>query len=115
MTKERNYDQLEKSLAPYNSILGKAVDSVLAQEVSSYPIFVLHRQEIELGLPLITEVKDAEGWLVNVSTVEEFSTKQVIEASRVKHFTKIYKNPTEFLCLFVIDDFGANFVFIPRK
>jgi len=114
MSNERNYNQLEKSLHPYKEILGKAADAVLEQEISSYPIFVLHRQEIELGLAIVTELKNPTDWLVNISTVEEFSTKQVIGASRVKHFTKIYKNPSDFLCLFIIDDFGANFVFIPR-
>ena len=114
MTKERNYEQLEKTLTPYKAILGKAADTVLEQELSSYPIFVLHKQEIELGIPLKNEINTPNDWLVNLSTLEEFSTKQVIEASRVNRFTKIYKNPAEFLCLFVIDEFGANFVFIPR-
>ena len=114
MTKERNYEQLEKIIAPYKAVLGKAVDTVLEQEISSYPIFVLHKQPIELGISLKNEINTPNEWLVNLSTLEEFSTKQVIEESRVNRFTKIYKNPTEFLCLFVLDEFGANFVFLPR-
>lgn len=114
MTIEKKYDKLEKVIAPYKSILGKAVDTVLAQEISSYPIFVLHKKEIELGISLKNEINTPNDWLVNLSTLEEFSTKQIIESSRVNRFTKVYKNPEEFLCLFVIDEFGANFVFLPR-
>ena len=86
----------------------------MAQEISKYPIFVLHKEPLELGISLKNEINTPNEWLVNLSTLEEFSTKQVIEASRVNRFTKIYKNPSEFLCLFVIDEFGANFVFLPR-
>ena len=114
MSKERNYELLEKAIAPYKLILGKAADTVLEQELSSYPIFVLHKKEIELGIPLKNEIQTPGDWLVNLSTLEEFSTKQVIEASRLNRFTQIYKDPLEFLCLFVVDEFGANFVFIPR-
>lgn len=114
MTKEKNYEQLEKAIAPYREILGKASDTVLEQEISSYPIFVLHKKEMELGIPLKNEINTPGDWLVNLSTLEEFSTKQIIEASRVNRFTQVYKNPEEYLCLFVIDEFGANFVFLPR-
>jgi hypothetical protein len=114
MEKERNYEKLENIIFPYKAVLGKAVDTVLEQEISKYPIFVLHKQPIELGISLKNEINTPNEWLVNLSTLEEFSTKQVIEASRVNRFTKIYKNPSEFLCLFVIDEFGANFVFLPR-
>lgn len=114
MEKERNYEKLENIISPYKVILGKAVDTILVQEISKYPIFVLHKEPIELGISLKNEINTPNEWLVNLSTLEEFSTKQVIEASRVNRFTKIYKNPSEFLCLFVIDEFGANFVFLPR-
>ena len=115
MTKERNYDKLEIALKPFKLVLGKAIDTVLEQEISKYPIFVLHKQEMELGIPLKNEINTPNDWLVNLSTLEEFSTKQVIEASRITRFTKVYKNPEEFLCLFVLDEFGANFVFLPRS
>ena len=114
MSDERNYEKLENIVAPYKAVLGKAVDTVLAQEISKYPIFVLHKEPIELGISLENEINTPNDWLVNLTTLEELSTKQVIEASRINRFTKVYKNPSEFLCLFVIDEFGANFVFLPR-
>jgi hypothetical protein len=114
MEKERNYEKLENIISPYKAVFGKAVDTVLVQEISKYPIFVLHKEPLELGISLKNEINTPNEWLVNLSTLEEFSTKQVIEASRVNRFTKIYKNPSEFLCLFVLDEFGANFVFLPR-
>jgi CBS domain containing-hemolysin-like protein len=115
MTKERDYPKLEKSISAFKRTLEKAADTVLEQGVSSYPVCVLHRQDVPIGIPLKKEMGSDEDWLVNLSTVEELSTKQVIDVSRVKHFTKIYKNPQEFLCLFIIDEFGANFVFLPRN
>ena len=115
MTSEKKYQQLEKQIKPFKVILEKATDIVLEQDVSSYPIVVLSKQELELGLSLINEMDSSEDWKINISSLEEFTTKQVIEASRINYFKKIYKSPTEFLCLFVIDEFGATFVFLPRS
>ena len=114
MSKEKKYEDLEKQITPFKDILSKASDAVLEQEVSSYPIFVLSKQEIELGLNLKSEIDTPEDWIVNISTLEEFAAKQVIETSRINRFKKVYKDATKFLCLFVIDEVGATFVFLPR-
>lgn len=114
MSKEKKYEELEKQITPFKDILSKASDAVLEQEVSSYPIFVLSKQGIELGLNLKSEIDTPEDWIVNISTLEEFATKQVIETSRINRFKKVYKDASKFLCLFVIDEIGATFVFLPR-
>ena len=51
---------------------------------------------------------------IHISTLEEFSTKQIILADKIENFKQVYKNPSEQLCLFVLSDLGATFVFIPR-
>ena len=113
MQTDSTYQNLEKALQGYKPMLAKAADAILEQDVSSYPIFVLHRQGISIGMELQTE--DLEGqWLVNASSLEEFVSKNLIESDRVNDFKVIYKDPEEFLCLFVIEAGAANFVFIPR-
>jgi hypothetical protein len=106
---------LEQELQPYKSILSKAADAVIDQEVSDYPIFVVHQQEVSMGIPLVDKDKTKGNWSVNVSSLEEFVTKQIINNEKVENFRKTYKDPEEFLCLFVLSELGATFIFIPRK
>ena len=106
---------LEQELQAYKAILGKAADAVVNQEVSNYPIFIAHQQEVSMGIPLIDKDKTKGNWSVNVSSLEEFVTKQLIENAKVDDFRNTYKNPEESLCLFVLSELGATFIFMPRK
>lgn len=113
MQSQKEYEALVNKLAPYNLVMGNAADTVLNQDVSSYPIFIIPTESIPLGIPII-EQTEGDQLRIHASTLEELATKQVIEMSKVDHFREIYKDPSEFLCLFVIDEQQANFVFIPR-
>lgn len=109
----KKYESLAKKLAPYNLVMGNAADTILNQEVSSYPIFIIPEESIPLGVPIVENTEE-DPLRIHASTLEELATKKVIEMSKVDHFREVYKDPAEFLCLFVIDDSGASFIFIPR-
>ena len=113
MQKEQDLKVLEEELKAYKPLLGSVADTIMEQDVSSYPIFVIHQDAIEVGIALSTD--NIEGsWSVNASSLEEFVTKQLILVDKVDDFKSVYKDPTAFLCLFVVDKSGATFVFIPR-
>jgi len=104
--------QLEADIKPYKEMLRKATMAVLDENVSKYPIVVAARESIELGIPLVQN--DAPHVNLNVSTLEEFATKGIIEAARIDRFREVFKDPEAFLCLFLIAPPSATFVFIPR-
>ncbi len=106
---------LEKELKPFLKLMAQAADAILEKEVSDYPILVIHQQHIELGLPVFDHVKVKGKWSINASTLEEFATKQVITTDKIEDFQSIYKDPKDHLCLFVISELGAQFIFIPRS
>ncbi|MFK7809669.1 MAG: hypothetical protein AB8F74_17825 [Saprospiraceae bacterium] len=112
---EQQYQKLKQELEPFMKLMGKASDTIVTEDVSSYPIFVLHKEEIELGISL----KEHEGlsmdWGINASTLEEFVAKQIIQNEKVEDFKKIYKPADQQLCLFVVSKDGATFVFLPRS
>ena len=114
MTKEKQLNDLKVALNPYFPVMAKASDAVLDQEVSEYPIFVLTNEIAHIGIPLIDEITSLNSWSMNMSSLEEFSTKQVIQAGKVDDFMGIFKDPKSYFCLFVVEQGGANFVFIPR-
>ena len=109
-------ERLETDLKPYLLVIGKASDSIMDQDVSSYPIFVVHQMEsVDIGIPILShEAKDGPAWSVHASTLEELATKKVVEMDKVDAFRRVYKDPKENLCLFVLSDLGANFMFISR-
>ena len=114
MKVEDKLEQLKTELRPYLPMLGKAADAILDQDISSYPIFIVHRQMVTIGIPVVDQEGGQHKWSINASTLEEFATRQLIRMDKVDNFRKVYKNPARFLCLFVLSDAGAQFVFIPR-
>ena len=82
---------IENELKKFRSVLGKASDTVLDKDVSKYPIFVAHKQEIALGIPLIDRAKSNTNWSINVSSLEEFVTKQLIFEKKKGH-RALFKN-----------------------
>ncbi len=109
------FKQLEEEIAPYKSIMSKASDAIMEQDVSSYPIFVVHQQTIEMGIALVNNDDKLGKWSVSASTLEEFVTKQLIQMEKVDNFKEVYKDPENNLCLFILSDLGATFAFIPRN
>ncbi len=117
MTKKANRAQflkLEQELKPYLPIISRASDAIMEKEVSSYPILVVHQQQVELGIPIVIRESVKGNWSVNASTLEEFAMKQVITTDKLEDFQGIYKDPKHHLCLFVISELGAQFIFIHR-
>jgi hypothetical protein len=113
MITEEEFKKLEGELLPYKIMMGKAGDVVMDQEVSNYPIFVVHQDEINVGIPLDTSQVYGK-WQVNVSSLEEFATKQLVDPSKIDEFRKVYKDPKDHLCLFLVWEGAATFIFIPR-
>lgn len=107
--------EIEREIRQFIPILSKAADSVLDQEVSNYPIFIVHQGEIEVGISVIDPKKVASKWAINLSILEEFAAKQIIKSENIDNFREVYKDPQKHLCLFIISEIGANFIFIPRK
>jgi hypothetical protein len=107
--------QLEEDLQDYSSTMEKAQQAILDQEVSKYPIFVVHQHEIELGVLLVDGTNLGLQWSINASTLEEFLSKQIIQPERVDSFKQVYKDTDQYFCCFVLSELGANFIFLPKQ
>ena len=105
---------IEQEMKKYVPVLAKASDTIRESDVTNYPIFVIHKQEINLGIPLIEREKMNTNWSINASSLEEFVTKQLVFENKLEEFKKTYKDPETHICIFVISDIGAQFIFIPK-
>lgn len=115
MSTEKILSEVQESLKPYRPMLGDASDSIINQEVSRFPIFVVANQDIELGIKLSDQINNLEGWTIQASTLEEFVVKNLIKTDKTDDFKAIYKDPSNFLCLFIVTGPAATFAFISRK
>ncbi len=104
---------LEKIFKPFKNKMAQAAQTIVEQDISKYPIFVAAKQTLELGIPLILQGEIIEGWAINASTLEEFYAKQLIRTEKVDDFRALYKKHIGELCIFVLDEDNANFIFMP--
>ncbi|MEJ6982128.1 hypothetical protein WG906_16785 [Pedobacter sp. P351] len=104
---------LEADLKLYSDSIKEISTEILVEGLSEYPIFVAHQHEVALGELILDRNELNTSWSVQASMLEEFIEKGVIHKDKKDRFIKQYKNPNEFMCLFVIVPEGANFVFYP--
>jgi hypothetical protein len=113
--KESPLLSLERDLKIYNESIHEVAIEIMVEGLSSYPIFIAYQHIVKLG-ELILDRDDLNmEWSINASTLEEFVEKGVIKKELQERFTKSYKNPHDFMCLFVVVPEGANFVYYPYK
>ncbi len=91
--------------------LKEASYQVRKRGYSNYPIFPISKVPTPIGQTLITRGELATNWHYNVTYLDEFVQRKLIDD--VEAFKKAYKDPDEFCCLFVIDENFTSFVFIP--
>ena len=105
--------EIEKLLQRYRSTLAMAAETIRTENVSNYPIFVATKLEIDLGIALLLRGDLPDDWAVNASTLEEFHAKRIIDVEKIEEFRTLYRQHNEDICVFVLSEGGAKFVFIP--
>ncbi|MEM0992514.1 MAG: hypothetical protein AAF847_19675 [Bacteroidota bacterium] len=105
---------LEQELKAYIPALKDAADTVVNEGVSNYPIFIAHQIGTDIGIPIIDRTKVSGNWSINISSLEEFTTKNIIETEKIDDFRSVYKEHGQHICFFVLSELGATFNFLPR-
>ncbi|MBS1528147.1 MAG: hypothetical protein JST19_21045 [Bacteroidetes bacterium] len=111
--KESPLVSLEKDLKLYAESMHEVAVEIMVEGLSRYPIFVAHQHEVKLGELILDREELNTEWSIQASTLEEFVEKGIIKEVLKERFIKSYKNPHDFMCIFVIVPEGANFVYYP--
>jgi len=108
-------DSLEEDLQYYRDAIKEVADEVLNNNLSEYPIFIAHEVPISIG-ELILDKQDFErNWSISAITLEEMVEANVIEQDKKEDFKQVYKDPRQYICVFLISEKGGNFVFYPYQ
>ena len=112
---EIQLQQLRGELILMKESIKETAMDIISEGFSSYPIFIAHQEPIEIGEVILDKTDMATNWSISASTLEVFEQKGLVLPDKTEFFKKNYKNPKEFICLFVIYQGSARFVFVPYK
>jgi len=113
--KDSPLKSLERDLKFYSDSIKEVSVEIMAEGLSAYPIFVAHQHEVKLGEIILDRAELNTSWTVQASMLEEFVEKGIVLPEKKDRFIKYYKDPDQFMCLFVVVEEGANFVFFPYQ
>lgn len=86
---------------------------IMVEGLSGYPIFIAHQHELMLGEVILDRNEVNSEWTIHASTLEEFMERSIIKKELKERFLSSYKNPHDFMCVFVVVPEGANFIYFP--
>ncbi len=104
---------ISKDFVIVSETLKEASYQVRKEGFSDYPIFPISKQEVPVGQLLIAKQEAAIEWNYNITYIDEFVQRKIVDEDKLDDFKKVYKDPDEFCCLFVIDGDFTSFLFIP--
>ncbi|SDP99290.1 hypothetical protein SAMN05428975_4976 [Mucilaginibacter sp. OK268] len=104
---------LERELKIFKESIHEVAVEIMMEGLSTYPIFIAHQHELKLGEVILDRNELNTDWSIHASTLEEFEERGVIKPELKDRFINSYKNPTDFMCVFVVVPEGANFVYFP--
>ncbi|MFD1629437.1 hypothetical protein [Pseudopedobacter beijingensis] len=113
LPKESPLISLQKDLNFYKDTLREVAVDIMVEGLSLYPIFIAHQHQVSIGEIIIDKEEMGREWTVQVSTLEEFLEKGIIEKDKKDVFLYSYKDPDAYACVFAVVPEGANFVFVP--
>jgi len=111
--KESPLVSLEPDLKLFNESIREVAIEIMVEGLSKYPIFIAHQHQLNLGELILDRHDLNTEWSIHASTLEEFLEKGIIKEILKDRFIQSYKNPNDFMCVFVIVPEGANFIYYP--
>ncbi|MCH7514640.1 MAG: hypothetical protein IH947_11970 [Bacteroidetes bacterium] len=104
---------ISKDFVIVSESIKEASYQVRKQGFSDYPIFPISKKDVSIGQLLIAKQDAAIEWNYNITYIDEFVQRKIVAEDKLDDFKKIYKDPDEFCCLFVMDGVFTSFLFIP--
>lgn len=108
---------LHHDLNACRTYIRQVSQGMLKGNVSKYPIFIAIRslEDLDLGLPIINRDELELTWSFNASHLEDFVNSNIIHQDKLQDFMKNYKDPNEFMCIFIAEEGMMSFIFMPYE
>lgn len=106
---------LSLDLNLFKESIKEVSQDIIKEGFSQFPIFVAHKSEIKLGEMILDKDELGTTFSIQASTLEEFLEKKIILPKNEEKFKSTYKKPETHICIFLITELGAQFVFVPYE
>ena len=106
-------DQFDAVLKQHASTLRQAMEVIINEGVSNYPIALACPMDVDPGIGIVLLLDEPSGWLFKATTLEELVMKKVIDMSKKDDFTTVYKRKVDHVCLFMVNNDESGFIFHP--
>jgi len=111
---EEIYKSLHDDLEICRDYIRQIALGMIKGNVSKYPIFIATREtDFDLGLPIISRSDFDISWNFSASHLEDFVNKGIVGKNKIEEFKKTYKEPEQYMCVFVAEEGATSFVFMP--
>ncbi len=108
-----NLELLKDDLSFYNDMLKEVSADILADEFSKYPIFIAHQEPIKIGDMIIDATEYSRSFNISATVLEDMLAKNIVTPEREESFKAAFKDASKFMCVLLVTDKGASFVFVP--
>lgn len=106
-------ESLRNDVAEVGEQLREIAQQVINENISDYPVFVAAQHWVDIGRPIFDREEVQLNWYFFASLLEEFVKKKIVLPENVAPFKKAFGDPAEKACIFMVNDEGARFVFVP--
>lgn len=111
---ETMLDSLQIIIKQYQSVFQQALNTVIQEDVSNYPILVAYPQHIQAQIGIsIFDVEPSQDWGFSLTTLEELAVKKIMEMAKISEFRELYKQRNEHFCVFLIEENKTQWIFFP--
>ena len=101
----------QSQFSRFKDMLSEAQEVIIDSAVSDFPVFVFSKILPELGVQIYESQDLVRDWFVHATSLEELVAKNIVESSRVDDFKKVYKDPSSYFCILLMDGTTAHFAF----
>ena len=105
---------LQDDLKFYREAIKEVAQETIERKISDYPVFIAHQHELKLGEKILDKEELGRSWSIHASLLEELVEKGVVEEEKKDEFKKVFKDPVSKVCVFMVDEEGGRFVFLPK-
>lgn len=108
-------ESVEADLRYYSDYLRGLSRELLDTGMSKYPVFVAYNQPMPtpIGRPVLMHQHLDTRWSVNLTVMEDFVARKIIQRAAFPEFRKSWKDPDYFMCVFVYTPQQCAFVYMP--
>ena len=108
-------EALKSDLTIYDEMIKEVSSEMIAEGFTKFPVFIATEHDVKIGELIIDKNDMAGTFNIYTTTMEEMLDKNLILETKKNDFVKAYKDPKKFMCIMLLTEKVASFIFSKYK